>query len=384
VNYDHPNRKLHFAVCDTGVGLTADQQANLFKPFSQADGSTAREFGGTGLGLALCKQLVEALGGSITVQSQPAKGSTFEFTIDDLQTSGQSQTAPETHLQTTSVSAEQPVRRLSGRVLLAEDGADSRRLVSIYLQDAGLRVETANDGAEAVRMIIDSANAGKIYDAVLMDMQMPEVDGYAATAELRKRGLKNLPIIAFTAHAMASEKQKCLECGCDDYATKPVNPFTLIQTLAKYMKPSSNNDAKTKPVATPSVRMESPAPPPRVSPTPPPSNAGGNARIRSQYLDKPAVCRVLGEYVTGLPPQVAEIRDTLTRRDLNTLRRLVHQLRGSGGAYGFPDITRLATEAELSIDGKNDINEVSKRVQALLDVVCRVEGYEEPKKAMVA
>jgi PAS domain S-box-containing protein len=384
VNYDQPHSKLHFAICDTGIGLSTNQQANLFQPFSQADGSTAREFGGTGLGLALCKRLVEALGGSITVQSQPAKGSTFEFTIHNLESAGQNETAQQTHLQTAPGPGEQPIRRLSGRVLLAEDGADNRRLVSIYLQDAGLRVDTAGDGAEAVRMIIDSVNAGKRYDAVLMDMQMPEVDGYTATAELRRRGLKDLPIIAFTAHAMASEKRKCLECGCDDYATKPVNPEALIQTLAKYIKPAGKKDAMSKPATTPAVRKESPAPPPRVASTPPPSDPGGIARIRSQYLDKPAVCRVLGEYVAGLPSQIAEIRDLLARRDLNTLRRLVHQLRGSGGAYGFPDITRLATEAETSIDGKTDITEVSKRVQALLDVVCRVEGYEEPKKAMVA
>ncbi len=183
---------------------------------------------------------------------------------------------------------------------------------------------------------------------------------------------------------MASEKRKCLECGCNDYATKPVNPDALIRTLAKYIKPATRSDAMPKPAKTPAVRKESPAPPPRVAPTRPPSAASGIARIRSQYLDKPAVCRVLGEYVDGLPSQVAEIRDMLARRDLNTLRRLVHQLRGSGGAYGFPDITRLATEAEMSIDGKTDISEVSKRVEALLDVVCRVEGYEETKKAMVA
>ncbi len=389
LSYDAPTRKMHFAICDTGIGLSPGQQANLFKPFSQADGSTARQFGGTGLGLALCKRLVEAMGGQVTLQSEPGKGSTFEFTINDMESAGNTESTPQTQVQPATSPAEHPIGRLSGRVLLAEDGADNRRLVSIYLEDAGLRVETANDGAQAVKMIVASHNAGKDYDAVLMDMQMPEVDGYIATAELRRRGLKDLPIIAFTAHAMASEKKKFLECGCDDYATKPVNPDALIRTLAKYIKPAGKKDAMPKPATTPAVRMESPAQPPRVAPTrvaptPPPNAAGGIARIRSQYLDKPAVCRVLGEYVAGLPPQVAEIRDLLARRDLSALRRLVHQLRGSGGAYGFPDITRLAADAEASIDGKIEISVVSKRVEALLDVVCRVEGYEEPKKAMVA
>jgi PAS domain S-box-containing protein len=374
VSYDAPSRKLRFAIADTGIGLSPEQQHGLFQPFSQADASTTRRFGGTGLGLVLCKRLIELMGGSITVQSEVGKGSRFEFSIEDSAAAESQDAAPAANKQNAQRSQKPLDGKLCGRVLLVEDGADNRRLVSIYLETAGLQVETATDGAVALRMISAARDNGQQYDAVLMDMQMPVMDGYTATREVRKRGMKDLPIIAFTAHALSSEKQKCLDCGCNDYATKPVNPDTLIETLAKYIQPSGKDPMKQQTNNT----LSQPAPAANS-----PVNSPVDRIIRTQFLSNPAVCRVLPEYVAGLPQQVQSIRDSLSRQDLVSTRRYVHQLRGSGGAYGFPDITRLATAAESAIEAKSSADEIAARVEELLELVQRVEGFEEAKKAHV-
>jgi PAS domain S-box-containing protein len=374
VSYDSSRRKVCFSVADTGIGLSTEQQAVLFQPFAQADGSTTRRFGGTGLGLALCKRLIEALGGAISVQSELGKGSTFVFTVDDAEVADEHSAPAEVESQTAPERRGHIPRHLRGRVLLVEDGADNRRLVSVYLEAAGLHVDTAVDGRNAIQMIMDAQESGKGYDAVLMDMQMPEVDGYTATAEVRHRGLKDLPIIAFTANVMAGEKQKCIDSGCNDYSTKPVNPDALIQTLGKYIHNTRKKNGKSTMITIPPKPSASAAESP--APTSSPA-APAKGIVRSQLLDKPAVARVLPEYIAGLPEQVAEIRSALEHHDLDSVRRFVHQLRGSGGAYGFPDITRLASDAETAIDQKAAIDTIVAQVQGLIELISRVEGYQD-------
>ncbi len=231
---------LEFDVVDTGLGMTDEQAARLFQPFSQADTSTTRKFGGTGLGLAVSKRLAEALGGDIRlVKTAPGMGSVFRLIIpagllDGVRmldrTERTRQLGPEKQPATT--------RRTTlpdCRVLLAEDGVDNQRLIGHLLKKAGAQVTIFENGRLAAEAALAVRDAGNPFDAVLMDMQMPVMDGYEATALLRRQGYTG-PIIALTAHAMGDDRQKCLDAGCDDYLSKPMTSEELFGIIARHVK----------------------------------------------------------------------------------------------------------------------------------------------------
>jgi PAS domain S-box-containing protein len=246
---------LRFDVIDTGMGMTTEQLERLFTPFSQADVSMTRRFGGTGLGLTISKSLIELLGGRIDVSSTPGEGSTFSvrLPIDDAAcdslvdplvaaapgTPDDPATVAPTPSASTSESSTEPLTGV--RILLAEDGVDNQRLLSFHLRRAGATVHLAPNGAEAVRTVLDDppaeAEAGRagsgVFDLVLMDMQMPEIDGYEATRRLRAAGVRT-PIIALTAHAMADDRTRCLDAGCDDFQTKPIDRDVLIDACRRW------------------------------------------------------------------------------------------------------------------------------------------------------
>ncbi|MBP7933029.1 MAG: response regulator [Phycisphaerae bacterium] len=226
-------RFLQFDVIDTGVGMTEEQSRRLFEPFMQADSSTTRQFGGTGLGLTLTRHLAELLGGTAElVRSAPGQGSHFRFTVaavtaDEETAAAGTVTWPEGCL-TEPLPADSP--RIEARVLLAEDGPDNQRLISFMLHRMGVEVTVANDGRKAVNEVLASMEMGQPYDAVLMDVQMPTCDGYEATRLLRAAGYEK-PIIALTAQAMAGDRQKCIAAGCDDYISKPIHRVRLSEVL---------------------------------------------------------------------------------------------------------------------------------------------------------
>jgi len=230
---------LEFRVRDSGPGLDEDQMRQIFAPFSQCDASHARRHAGTGLGLTISRNLARLLGGDLTVDSAPGRGSVFTLRIACPE-ADRSATLPGDQVRRlidadAAIDAgPAPIPSLTGRVLLAEDGADNRRRVAFVLRRAGLEVENAADGDEAVEMILGADGAGRPFDLVLMDIQMPGLDGHGATRLLRDRGV-NTPIIALTAHAMSGDREKCLEAGCDDYLTKPIDRDRLLATCAEHL-----------------------------------------------------------------------------------------------------------------------------------------------------
>jgi signal transduction histidine kinase/ActR/RegA family two-component response regulator len=217
---------LSFLVTDSGLGISEEQQAKLFRPFVQADSSTTRAYGGTGLGLVLSRTLSRALGGDLVlIRSQPNQGSTFKVTV------GVGSSAR--FFKSETVRQDLPLSQTSlniadMRVLLVEDSPDNQMLIGRILLQSGVRVETARDGIEGV----SQALAGQ-FDVVLMDVQMPRLGGNEAAAELRKKGFI-APIIALTAHALKGDRERAIKSGFDDYLTKPVQKSELIATLAKY------------------------------------------------------------------------------------------------------------------------------------------------------
>jgi signal transduction histidine kinase/CheY-like chemotaxis protein len=225
---------LRFDIVDQGVGMTAQQVARLFHPFTQADPSTARRFGGSGLGLSISKRLAEMLGGSICVASTPGKGSTFSVTIetgplDGVPMQKEVDDAPRLErFRPPLVSTE----ALHCRVLLADDSPDNQELVAHVLRKCGAEVMVTDNGAMAIELALAARDDDRSFDVILMDMQMPILDGYEATSQLRARGYSG-PIIALTAHAMPAELQRCLAVGCDVCVTKPIDG-RLFELVARY------------------------------------------------------------------------------------------------------------------------------------------------------
>lgn len=223
---------LKFSISDTGCGISSHQVEKLFQPFSQADPSTTRKYGGTGLGLVLSKRISHVLGGDIELKwSEEGKGSTFVAKVEIGSVSqprvlnfNEYRNAKAPHWR------EGLKNQLKGlKVLITEDSPDNRMLILNYLKETGAQLSTAEDGAEGVRKAL-SENP----DVVLMDIQMPQMDGNEAIRRLRQSGFSK-PIIALTAHAMREEREKCFDSGCTDYLTKPIRRFHLIEVLTHYL-----------------------------------------------------------------------------------------------------------------------------------------------------
>jgi signal transduction histidine kinase/CheY-like chemotaxis protein len=244
VSVELDEQELSISVADSGLGMTEEEQHAIaqFDAFFQADDSTTRRFGGTGLGLKIANSLAQLLGGTIEVESKLGIGSTFNITVKTGDLEGVQMIDPEQIPQNIKIESEQlssPAQSnplpnsLEGvRILLAEDGHDNQKLITLHLSKAGAEVTIAENG----QIAIDTVNTRlpeDAFDIVLMDMQMPELDGYNATRLLRQSGCQ-IPIIAITAHAMEGDRERCLDAGCDEYLTKPIEKIKLIETCVHY------------------------------------------------------------------------------------------------------------------------------------------------------
>jgi CheY-like chemotaxis protein/anti-sigma regulatory factor (Ser/Thr protein kinase) len=239
---------LRFSIKDTGIGISPAAAQKLFQPFIQSEKSTARKFGGTGLGLSICKNIVALMGGSIHLESEEGKGSTFWFTA---------QFAPASQGAETAQSLDSPVKSglkdgngspalkdsgapplVRGHVLVAEDNAVNQMVIQKQLQILGFTSQVVANGREAL-----DAMKGRHFDLLLMDCEMPEMDGFEATGEIRKlqiaEGAAPIPIIALTAHALRVDQGRCMEAGMNAYVSKPVKLNALASVINEWMSDSS-------------------------------------------------------------------------------------------------------------------------------------------------
>lgn len=222
-------------VADSGQGMSPEQSERLFTPFSQADATVTRRHGGTGLGLSISRRLAVLMGGNVTlVKTELGLGSCFRLELPIEFVSGSAVVTRLASLSATSIDAIVGPT-LPGRILLAEDGPDNQILIALHLRKAGAQLDIADNGRIALAMFEQAESDGNPYDLLLTDMQMPEMDGYTLATTLRVQGYR-VPIIALTAHAMAEDRQKCLEAGCDDYASKPIKKAALLATCQKWMQ----------------------------------------------------------------------------------------------------------------------------------------------------
>jgi CheY-like chemotaxis protein len=235
---DQESYLLRFEVTDTGSGMTEAQQANLFKPFVQADGSITRKYGGTGLGLVISKNIAELMGGEVGVESHLGEGSTFWMTV--RLEKGVEQAVEVIQQRSEAVELELRQKHAGARILLAEDEPINREVALELLRDVGMTACVAEDGREAVEYL-----ERQVFDLVLMDMQMPNLDGLGATAKIRQlpNGLL-VPIVAMTANAFSEDRQRCLAAGMNDFLTKPVDPDVLFATLLKWLASAPANASR--------------------------------------------------------------------------------------------------------------------------------------------
>ncbi len=320
---------LEFDVVDTGLGMTTEQAARLFKPFSQADASTTRQFGGTGLGLSISKRLAEILGGEVgLVETRLGVGSRFRLTVATGPLDGVRilERPDEVHrikpVDPGETAAE--VGRLECRILLAEDGPDNQRLIAHVLKKAGAKVTVVENGKLAVEAALAATcrtregDSAPPFDLILMDMQMPVMDGYTATASLRERGYAG-PIVALTAHAMDNERQKCLDAGCDDYATKPIDRQKLIETIRHSVSESQG-------------RMREP-------------DRRADVLV-GELADGPALADVIEASARGLPAGIQTFEQACTAADIDALAQPAHRPKVSACSHGFPSVAQVVAEPE--------------------------------------
>ena len=320
---------LEFRVVDTGIGIDAGHHQKIFQIFSQADPSISRQFGGTGLGLALARRLAHLLGGELVLErSVPQEGSTFLLTLpishhelDQLNVTqtrfgiqGQTPTPPtDKNLDT--------LRRLEGRrILLVEDSADLQNLLSEYIRVSGARLEIAGDGESALQFFWDAER----FDAVLMDIQLPGADGYSTADAIRRMGYKDIPIIALTAHAGESEREKCLKAGCTAFLAKPFTAERLLSTLEAELSPQpKGKDSESK--------------------------AAPDTLVNFEQTLNPTLKDIQNQFISRLPQRYLELSQAWERQDWASVRRLAHTLKGTAATFGYHELSDAAKELELII-----------------------------------
>ncbi len=374
-HYSGPNTPgyLTIDVTDTGIGMAPQTLANVFDPFVQADVSVTRRFGGTGLGLSISQKFARAMGGDITVSSTEGQGSTFTVTapVGDI-SAIQLLTPQKVHeladilidLSTSSWKFE------AGTVLVVDDGDENRELVKVVLEDAGLSVEEAENGAVGVEKVLRSD-----FDIVLMDVQMPVMDGFTAARMMREKGVE-IPIIALTANAMAGFEQECLANGYSDYATKPVDIDNLLRMVSTYIK--GNQIEKNEEPET-IVSTEKPFG----------VEQRDNTPMVSRLASHPRLQKVISQFVGKLKSETESITDALDKQDFPRIATLAHWLKGAAGTVGFDDFTEPAQQLELAAkegDGvkcESIIKDILRMQQAIEDPAIKPSLQLEKQKPVI-
>jgi PAS domain S-box-containing protein len=325
--------ELQFSVQDSGIGLTKEQCGKLFQAFSQADTSTTRKYGGTGLGLTISKKLTEMMDGKIWVESEPGVGSTFIFTAVFGR---HSEKRSERSIAKGDIHGLDNIR--GARILLAEDNEINQQIAQEILEQVSLAVEMANNGREAVEMAEKNT-----YDVILMDIQMPEMNGFEATKEIRnlKSDIRNVPIIAMTAHAMAGDREKSIEGGMNDHVTKPIDPNELFAALIKWIKPGEREIPEQLAPKIEEKTEEKPlADMPGISVTEGLARVGGNTKF---YI------KILTKFNDDYSDATKQIKDALDKGNQELAQRLAHTVKGVAGNIGAKDLSGPAGELEAAI-----------------------------------
>jgi CheY-like chemotaxis protein/HPt (histidine-containing phosphotransfer) domain-containing protein/anti-sigma regulatory factor (Ser/Thr protein kinase) len=343
LNSTDSNVRIRICVKDTGIGIAPHKQKNIFERFQQAEAETTRRFGGTGLGLAIVKQLVQMQNGKLELKSKPNEGSEFmvelDYKLPDVE-----------QLFSEAMAAEAETVSLQKiRALIAEDNVMNQQLIAHLMKSWSIDYTIVSNGAEAITELDKDG-----YSIVLMDIQMPEMDGYTATSIIRNKMKKDIPIIAMTAHAMSGEKEKCLQLGMNDYVSKPIKETVLYNIIARHAQHTSEN------------------------------TNGTSSALNLAYLhqlsgnDKEFEEQILRQFVLQVPEELSRLSQSIDENNFDNIRRFAHSLKSTVGYVGLatqlhPTLERIEKKAEA------ETNEMMKEDFAYVQERCAVT-LEEVKK----
>jgi signal transduction histidine kinase/CheY-like chemotaxis protein len=338
------NCLVRFSICDTGIGIEPQKQKSIFERFQQAQPETTRRYGGTGLGLSIVKQLVEIQNGSIFVSSEPGKGSVFTVILPyEIASKNESAVPPPVLV------AEPLIQKI--KLLVAEDNPMNRKLVQHLLEQWQIDFDIVNNGAEAVQAL---STRGKEYDMMLMDIQMPEMDGYTATEKIRFDLHLNLPIIAMTAHALAGEKERCIGAGMDDYISKPIDEPQLYKLIHKYAQTLSESEV---------------------------------AVIDMEYLrtlskgDKEFEKNMMQAFTEQIPRELNELKTAIGNRNYRKIGSVAHNMKSTVSYLGIHQLSPLLEQIEADARGKNGIVRINDNFTSV-EATCQL-AIREVNKLMV-
>ena len=340
--------KLRFSVKDTGIGIAPEKLQTIFERFQQAEADTTRRYGGTGLGLSIAKQIIDLQNGIITVNSEPGKGTEFIFELTYLI----SKQKAESPAQPATGQTNETIKRKI-KILVAEDNAMNQQLMKHLMNNWKFDFDIVNNGKEALDKLQFAA-----YDAVLMDIQMPEMDGYTATKILRNELNLGVPVIAMTAHAMAGEKEKCIGFGMNDYISKPINEAELYTILLHYTNKNQNPDGKISSV------------------------------IDLDYLnelskgDKNFETEMIRQFIIQVPEEIKSLGSFIQQKNLIAVKSAAHGLKSSVSFVGLSSkLQPVLEQIEKQASSGNGLKEIQQDFEQL-QTICN-QAVEEAKSLLV-
>lgn len=350
VNEDEEKATIEFSVTDTGIGIAKDKIENIFDDFQQATSDTSRLYGGTGLGLAIVKQLVEPQGGTIKVNSKINEGSTFSFILDFKKTKAKAEE------ELVLIELDEEIKSI--KVLVVEDIALNQLLMKTLLDDFGFERDIASNGKIAIEKL-----QKKEYDIILMDLQMPEMNGFEATEHIRKKMNSKIPIIALTADVTTADLAKCKSVGMNDYLAKPIDErllYSKIVSLIKKNAPTQSNEKQE--ISKENSKM--------------PKCTDMNYLIHRTKSNPELMAEMIALYLEQTPPLIGTMKQSLLDKDWNTLGAAVHKMIPSFSIMGISvDYENMAKKIHEYANTQKITDEISEMVLQL-ETVCNQACYE--------